>query len=122
MQFADALAPPDFAEPAAAVQRQARFILRQYARLQRPDAVALGFFDQPIEQGESNAAAARRLSDVDADLGDACLYGPAGDGTQRRPADDPVITSRDQSGKAVMRPVPLFPLRRRGLEGGVACG
>jgi hypothetical protein len=43
VQFSDALAKPDIAKSASAVQCEGRFILGKYYRLERPDSVLLGF-------------------------------------------------------------------------------
>ena len=56
----DAFAPSNFSEAHARVERDADRVLGQDGRLQRPDAGALGFADQPGEQRATDAHALSR--------------------------------------------------------------
>ena len=64
-ELAQALARADRAEAAALVQRDARRVLGEDPRLQRPDACPLGALDERAQQAASDALAARLLGDVD---------------------------------------------------------
>ena len=120
-ELAQALARADDAEAAALVQRDARRVLGEDPRLQRPDAAALGALDERAQQAASDALAARLLGDVDRLPGH-----PPVDGTSPRTgasAAQPTTTpsaSAHQPAAGQVRLVPGGIVRHRGLEGGVA--
>src|SRR5262249_20264162 len=116
--LAEPLAHADLAETARVVEPKRGFVLGEDPGLQRPVAGGLGASDELVEQGAADARAARRRSDVDADLADAAVAAPAGDVRQRRPADDGAVALADEP-QLGMRRIPRLPVRRLRLEGRV---
>ena len=118
-QLPDSFTCADLAEAVHAVQRDARLVLREDPRLQRPEAPFAGALDQRREQRPANASASRVLGDVDALLADATVDGAARVGNDRDPAGDLAVDLGDEAVVGQVSGVPVLPRRHRRLEGGV---
>jgi hypothetical protein len=118
--LADAFPGPDDAEPGGLVQGQAGGVLREDAGLDGPDPGRLSRRDQRGQQSTAGAAAAGGGVDVDGMLDDPGVDAAAGDGRGGYPPGDAACHGSDEPvggepGRGEGRPV-----RRAGLEGGVA--
>jgi len=118
--LADALAGADGAEPGGPVQGQAGGVLREDPGLDGPDPGRLGGGDQRVQELAAGAAPADGGVNVDRVLDDPGVDAAAGDGRGGDPPGDLSPFDRDepvsgQPGRGEGRPV-----RRAGLEGGVA--
>src|SRR6266516_2583826 len=103
-----------------AARAGARLVLREDARLERPDPTALGALDQRREQLPSHTLAASLLSDVGAHLGHTRVALPRRHRCQRDPADDPAVPLRHEAVRRQVRGIPRLPRRHLGLEGRIA--
>ena len=81
--------------------------------LDRPDPVRRRGVDERVEQQPPDPRAARSLGDVDGVLDDAAVCVASRDRRDGDPADDTVVTLRDESGLGTVRRVPLLPRRAR---------
>src|SRR5256886_12194100 len=111
---------PDHAEPGGMVQGQAGGVLREDAGLDRPDPGRLSRGDQRAEEPTADAPAPGGGVDVDGVLDHPGVDAAAGYGRGGYPPGDLAFSDRDvpvggQPGRGEGRPV-----RRAGLEGGVA--
>jgi hypothetical protein len=118
--LADAFPGPDDAEPGGLVQGQAGGVLREDAGLDGPDPGGLGGGDQRVQEPAAGALAASRGVDVDGVLDDPVVDAAPGHRRGGYPPGDPARRGRDepvggQPGRGEGRPV-----RRTGLERGVA--
>jgi hypothetical protein len=118
--LADAFPGPDDAEPGGLVQGQAGGVLREDAGLDGPDPGGLGGGDERVQEPAAGALAAGSGVDVDGMLDDPGVDTSVGDGRGGHPPADLACRGRDepvggQPGRGEGRPV-----RRAGLEGGVA--
>ena len=73
VELPDPLAVSDDAEPEALVQRDARLVLREDARLDRPDPASFGARDQRFEEHATDSLPAGAFRDVDGVLDDSCV-------------------------------------------------
>ena len=103
------LAAADDAEPGTLVQAEARLVLGEDARLDRPDAGGLGRRDERIEQGATDAAPARLGGDVDAVLDDARRRRSARRRPRPRPSRRPGRPRARRSGARPDAPRPTPP-------------
>ena len=88
VELCDPLTAADDAESEPFVEREARGVLREHARLDRPDSAGVGARDTASMQRSPDSTSARALRDVDRALGDPCVARSAGGRGERRPADD----------------------------------
>src|SRR5205085_11378788 len=96
-ELAEPLAHADEAEAGAEMEPQARLVLREDPRLQRPDAGRLRPRDQRVEQRPADAAASQRIGDIDAHLGHAAVAAAVRVAGEGRPAADAVAARRDEA-------------------------
>src|SRR5262249_53158493 len=97
MATRDPFAFAHLAETVIEVQGDARMIFREYARLQRPDAVLFRDFNQLPHQSAADATSTRRRGDVDADFGHAGVRLALRHRAQSGPAENAVAVSDHQS-------------------------
>ena len=119
---AQALACADDSESCFCVKTDAGDVFGKYSGLERPDAGEFGFSDEAREQRRADTRAARGLSNVDADFGDACIDAAAGHRRERGPAENFAVFGRDKAAAWNVAAIPLSPFGSRLLEGGVAGG
>ena len=118
-----ALSPAHGAEPTAVMERDARDVLGEDPSLQRPDSVRLSPRCECGQQRTADARAARRLGDVDADLGNAAVRTAVRHRGERGPSDDAsVVVDRDQPVTGEVAGVERLPGGTASLERGDAGG
>ena len=87
----DALSPTDDAEAGALVQTQARDVLGEHGRLDRPDARTIGAFQELGEQPAAHAAAGDIGMHIDGVLDNTPVRVTGGDRTGGGPPDHPPV-------------------------------
>lgn len=107
------LTPAYFAESALYVQSTARMVVCNDLGLQCPVSFRLGDFDQPVEQGQTDAFPAGTITYIDADLSDSRRPSGVRDGSKGGPADDRAIAcAGNESPDRQMPDIPILPGRR----------
>jgi len=122
VEAADPLPHADDAKATTAVQRETGLVLREDARLDRPDPGRLGPRDQLLEQLPPDPAPLHGGRDIHTVLGDALVDAAGRDRRERGPADHAAVLLGDEPRAGKVRSVPLLPGRRLRLEGRVARG
>ena len=78
------------------MERHARDVLREHARLDRPDTAGLGACDHGLHEGTSDTTAPRAFCDVDGALGDSGVARPRRGRGESDPAHDATIVDGDE--------------------------
>src|SRR5579864_9238726 len=118
-ELRDSFPPAHLAESVCLVQADAGNVFGKDAGLQGPDAVLLRGFYERCHQGFAHTLAAGVVRHVDRDLSYTRVNAPPGDRTERRPSQQSLVITCDQSRMHVMARVPCVPTGRFGFEGGV---
>src|SRR5690242_2496259 len=112
----------DDAESALLVQRKARFVLREDAGLDRPDALGLGALDEPLEEQAPDPASLPLVVHINAVLDDAAVAGPQRHRMRCGPADHSPALDGHPALAVELRAVPCLPRGSLGLERRVPAG
>ena len=78
------------------MERKARGVLREHARLDRPDPAGLGARDQGLHERATDSATARALRDVDGALGDPGVARARRRRSESDPAHDAAVLDSDE--------------------------
>lgn len=117
----DALSSSNDPESARTVQCDARFILRKYRCLKRPDAVRLRLINETVEQPPSYSLPSSGRRNVHAHLCHAFVDFSRRDRAESGPSDNCSVVLRDESARSEVRSVPPVPVGHGGFECCLSC-